>query len=482
MNKAKRTGHPPMDCKAEEVRIVGHYAPPDGSKEGRSALSSMIQERFPHLPTPQPVVPVDAQGLSAFPRLADFYEIRAPIPDALAFVRSYLELEADRWLGPIQVQTDPVVGTSDEGKTICSRFPTFPSPNGNDIRQLPELIHDRDPQCDPPPSFHTLQRYLGAASRGFLGGVGAQDAWSLPGGRGDGVRIADVDLAWAEHVDLAKAEGGLGPKDAADLDRNHGLAVHGILAARNDGSGIDGVAPEAKICRYPIADSCPRNVAHAICRAIRDLEDGDVILLETQYLRVYDDGRGGCCYSPLLPHETAIETYVAIESAVEAGIHVVAAAGNGRTDVSGFMDAGPDSGAILVAAGQPASGERVPRSNFGSRVDLFSWGDFVLSTALPETCEIHSPWNVPGKPSRCYDWFHDTSAASAIVAGVVACLSGILKQRQVCLRPSEMRSLLVSTGYEKSGTKREEIGVHPDLRAACLALQRQGVLPDGWLL
>jgi hypothetical protein len=76
--------------------------------------------------------------------------------------------------------------------------------------QLPVLLNRMTAAPTPPPaltpSFTDRQGYLGPAPAG----VDAWFAWSQPGGRGDGVRVIDIEGGWRfSHEDLAQNQGGL---------------------------------------------------------------------------------------------------------------------------------------------------------------------------------------------------------------------------------------------------------------------------------
>jgi hypothetical protein len=67
--------------------------------------------------------------------------------------------------------------------------------------------------------------------------------------------------------------------------------------------------------------------------------------------------------------------------------------------------------------------------------------------------------------------FGGTSSAAAMVAGAVAVLQSIAKERGIGpLSPADVRRLLIATGTPQSGDSSEKIGPRPNLRAAIEAL------------
>ena len=135
-----------------------------------------------------------------------------------------------------------------------------------------------------------------------------------------------------------------------------------------------------------------------------------------------------------------------------------------------------DSGAILVAGTAPGTygspetpavpNTRHPSSNYGSRVDCHGPASFVWTTTfVPSEVEGGSPQLYTGS-------FNGTSSASAVVAGVVLVMQGIVERAGLPrLPPSKVRHLLRMRGLgtEPGGGASEKIGVQPDLRKLILA-------------
>ena len=219
--------------------------------------------------------------------------------------------------------------------------------------------------ADGPRDLSAMQGYLDPSPLG----MDARYAWTLPGGRGENVRIVDVEYNWnLNHNDLAAAAAnlfvyvkGVNPISDAEQDQgnwNHGTAVIGILVAANDGVGITGIAPGARLGLInPLTDNTRPDVAAAIRRAVASMEAGDLILLELQ-------SPSGPHFDPfpghgLLPIEYEPDIYAAIKSATSQGVIVIESAGNGFENLdhaiyNGVFDRDQrDSGAIFVGAGLP---------------------------------------------------------------------------------------------------------------------------------
>lgn len=331
-----------------------------------------------------------------------------------------------------------------------------------------------------PQELEAFQGYLEAAPMG----MDVRHAWSFPGGRGENVKIIDIEYNWnIEHNDLLDATSDLlihvrGTDPSPEQNVNHGTAVLGELVAADDGIGITGIANKAKIGLInPLISSSTQDVASAIRRAIGRLEAGDVIVLELQSTNgprfEAQTGRG------MAPIEIEPPVFDAVRDATNAGIIVVESAANGFEDLDHpaylglFNRAQRDSGAIIVGAGWPEGGvygpgpdlTRVPECNYGSRVDVQGWGRFVTTCGYGDIRHEQGPNN----------WytidFGATSSATAMVAGACAILQSIVKERgRPPLSPRDLRRLLVSTGTLQQGDLSEHIGPRPNLLAAIAAL------------
>ena len=320
-------------------------------------------------------------------------------------------------------------------------------------------------------------------------------AWTVPGGKGENVKIIDIELNWnLNHSDLIVAASdafilvkGIDrlPDDVqnqANID--HGTAVLGELVAADDGIGVTGIAHRARLGLVnPLTNGTTPDVEGAIRRAAANLEPGDVILLELSVAGPRFDPFGG---KGLVPVEFEPGVFAAIKEATSNGIIVVESAGNGFEDLDhpayggAFNRINRDSGAIIVGAGRPEGGiygsgpdrTRTEESNFGSRVDLQGWGRFVTTSGYGPLREEQGPNNL-----YTID-FGATSAAAAMVAGAAAVLQSIVKERgRPPLTADQMRVLLVSTGTPQAGNLAQHIGPRPDLRAAIEGLDSAGADP-----
>jgi subtilisin family serine protease len=360
-------------------------------------------------------------------------------------------------------------------------------------------------QPSPTPDFTPRQGYLAPAPVG----IDAKYAWTVRGGRGAGVRIIDCEWSWNfTHEDLASHCGGaaVGTPDAAE-DDNHGTSVIGAIIGNDNGFGVTGVAPDATLSTACFGSDWSDKPTSAIIMQAADLlSAGDILLLEIHRPGPRWDQDPNSEFG-FIPIEWWPDDFQAIAYATSKGIIVVEPAGNGFQNLDDalyatplsdfpanwknpFAPGGPDSGAIVVGAGNPPAGvhnrtvdtlgfnetyvdrARCSFSNYGSRVDCQGWGFEVTTLGggdlQPGGQNATAP---PTDRNRLYtDVFAGTSSASPIVVGAAACVQGaLLAASRPALTPSAMRQLLRTTGSpQQSAPDRqadERIGTRPDLRA-----------------
>ncbi len=188
---------------------------------------------------------------------------------------------------------------------------------------------------------------------------------------GDGVRIAVLDTGVDyTHPDLdANYRGGYDfiGQDADPMDDNgHGTHCAGIIAAEDDGSGIIGVAPRAEIYAVKVLDSSGGGHISDVVAGIEWAIENDIQIISMSL--------GGNSDSYALRS--------ACDAAYDAGILIVAAAGNdGR--YSGYGDtvdypARYDS--VVAVAATDQSDRRASWSSTGPDVEIAAPGVGVYST------------------------------------------------------------------------------------------------------
>jgi hypothetical protein len=158
------------------------------------------------------------------------------------------------------------------------------------------------------------------------------------------------------------------------------------------------------------------------------------------------------------------------QTASNAGITIVAAAGNGNQNLdapfyASYMNRG-DSGAIIVGAGSPnAAHNKLSFSTYGSRVDLQGWGSGVYTSGYGNVVMIGNDFN------QGYTNFSGTSSATPLVGACVVLLqSYYFEQTGLYLTPYELRDILKETGIPQGSGG--NIGPMPDMHAAIAYLNQ----------
>ena len=331
--------------------------------------------------------------------------------------------------------------------------------------------------------FTSRQSYLDAAPAG----VNARSAWTTAGGDGAGMEVMVVGGAWRlEHEDLHGDAAGViaGTQIDALSFRNHGTAMLGVVRADRNSFGVTGVAPA---CRARQVATFGLGTAAAINAAADALPVGGILLVEWQRPGPGATGVGSAGFIAL---EWWPDDFAAIKAATTKGVIVVAPAGNGGVSLDDprynqpapgfpptwrnpFDRTQADSGSIIVGAGAPppnthgrdhgAARSRLAFSNYGLCVDAQGWGAEVTTLGYGDL--------QGGDESIWYtDVFGGTSAAAAIVAGVVTSLQGVNLNgaKRAPLTPADARhDLRVSGSPQQDGANpsTQRIGSLPELPA-----------------
>jgi hypothetical protein len=310
------------------------------------------------------------------------------------------------------------------------------------------------------PDFRHLQDYIRSPDEKrhgyYMGGVNRASVNQYPGNDGSNIALVSMEnTPWnPQHVNLPDVSFYEGDKTYySDLD--HDTASVGIMAAKDIGTGIKGLAWNT---RLGYAKWQVNNLYNMIPR----LRAGDVVQIGMQ------TGGGevaGCKSSCYVPQENSQAYFDVIKALTDKGVHVIEAAGNGNINLnhSGFngkFDVKKrDSGAIIAGAFCARDGKKASFSTYGTRVTSSSWGCWdVVTTGYGG---LHNAQN-----AQYTDTFSGTSSANPIIAGVVASLSGIARAEGITVTPAKMRAILQQTGTSLASDDSSRIGTHPDMAKA----------------
>lgn len=273
--------------------------------------------------------------------------------------------------------------------------------------------------------------------------------------RGSGAVVAVIDTGIdLDHPDLIgnihslrRDCTGTNTTGVGDDDQGHGTHVAGTIAAVDNGIGVIGVAPAAKVVPVKVLKANGSGSwADVICGI-------DYVAQNSGTINVANLSLGGAGSSKGCANGDALEQ--AVCNAVGKGVTVVAAAGNDSKDAAGFVPAAYPA-AITVSAFSDRDGTSTnvgcsgmgpwktcdevfaSFSNYGSIVDVLAPGVSINSTLM----------------GGGYGTKSGTSMAAPHVAGVAA----LAIASKVATTPEGIDALLKKTGECPDGSQAAESG------------------------
>ncbi|MDO9377969.1 MAG: S8 family serine peptidase [Nocardioidaceae bacterium] len=312
-------------------------------------------------------------------------------------------------------------------------------------------------------------------------------------GKGITVAVIDTGIARVEGLD-APGKVVNGPDLSFDGQRagtryadgfGHGTHMAGIIAGRDASStGFTGVAPDAQLLNMKVgaADGAadPSQVIAALDWVVAHRRDRGM------NVRVVNLAYGTQSVQPWQVDPLAR----AVENAWNAGIVVVAAAGNDGLDAPSLLMPAVDPHVLAVGAvdhvGTASTADDVVAdfSNGGSatrRPDVIAPGRSIVSLRVPGSYidTFHPEGRVAGDATGRFFRGSGTSQATAVTAGEVA----LLLQARPSLTPDQVKALLRATADPLVNSRPEMgAGVTDVVRAMntlLLGLRLGSSLPDG---
>jgi len=264
------------------------------------------------------------------------------------------------------------------------------------LRHYSDVVYPNDPYFDDQWGLHNTGQTGGLADAD----IDAPEAWGLSRGDSDvilAVIDSGVDLDHPEFAGRLTAGWDFYNNDASpDDDNGHGTHVAGIAAAAGDnGSGVAGVAWNVRIMPIKVLNSAGNGYYSDMIEGIDWAVDHGA--------NVINMSLGGV--EPSQPMQTAVT------AAYNAGVLIVAAAGNCRTGcfVGSKYYVNPTNypaalDHTLGVAATTSTDVYSSFSNYGFYVDVAAPGSDILSTY----------------PDKSYDVMSGTSMATPFVAGLAA--------------------------------------------------------------
>lgn len=296
-----------------------------------------------------------------------------------------------------------------------------------------------------------------------LSNMNVQQAWAQTSGKGVTIGIADTGDTWHPDLNPNKVVGYDFVSPGYDRDSNygrdansidpgvlttaanwHGTHVAGLAAAAgNNGQGMVGVAPEAKISSARVMGTGASGYVSDFADGITWLSGGTVPGVPrnpnpSQVVNFSAAWPSAVCPSDLK---------AAIDGAHARNVPVVVAAGNTAADTR-FQSPANCLGAIVVGA-TTSWNAMTSYSNWGVMIDVVAPGGTVGS-------DIWSTWNTGfnAPANATYGPMNGTSMAAPQVAGVVA----LMKEKNPNMTVEQIRSTLVNTGTPLAGYRKVNAG------------------------
>jgi subtilisin family serine protease len=311
------------------------------------------------------------------------------------------------------------------------------------------------------PDFMVNQTYIGPNP-----GLNMQYAWDL-GLKGGGIRVRDVEYGFNKnHEDLNEVNAFLAlgmtvSSDATATYTEHGTAVVGIIIAGDDDYGMTGLAHEAsEVILFPEWQEIGYSRINAVNQSIQNSTAGDIIIYEMQ-----EDGPTSSL-TDFVPAEYNSVIWDLTKAASDAGIVIVAAAGNGNQNLNGtlyesYMNRG-NSGAIIVGGGlSNLTHNKISYSTHGARVDVQGWSQNVFA------CGYGSLIMINGDINQGYVNFSGTSSATPMVAACAIVLQSYHHSLTGnYLTGPQLRTILKETGIPQGNPSAGNIGPFPNMETA----------------
>lgn len=294
---------------------------------------------------------------------------------------------------------------------------------------------------DPRVAYVTADRTVHTEAQTLPTGINRIDGELSSTVSGNGSGSVNVDVAVIDtgistsHPDLNVVGGRVCNGSTFNDQNGHGSHVAGIIAARDNGSGVVGVAPGARLWAVRVLNASGSGTFSQIICGV------DWVTAHASTIEVANMSLGGSGFDPGTGCSTGDALHDAICRSVRAGVTYVVAAGNNNANAANTVPAAYNE-VITVSAladfnGLPGGGAaptcrsdvddtRANFSNFGADIDLIAPGVCILSTYK----------------GTGFATLSGTSMASPHVAGAAA----LYKSTHPTATPSQVKSALQSAG------------------------------------
>lgn len=247
----------------------------------------------------------------------------------------------------------------------------------------------------------------------------------------------DEDIPVVERI--AISEGEVTDNVLFDDTTGHGTGLAGIIGAQNNGSGIRGINPDAQIYSIQILDENNQTTLSNLVAAIYKAQELDCQIINMSL--------GTSANSRVL--------YEAVRSAYDAGILMVAAAGNAKGKAVEYPAAYEE---VLAVGSTDTTGNKVENSCDGEEIEILAPGSQIPTSGLFGGVSV-----VEG-----------TSIAAAQVAGAASLIWSMDTGKSAGF----VRSLLVNTAQEVEDKGSSQAGLLDISNAAAHFEELEGIYTE----
>jgi hypothetical protein len=181
-----------------------------------------------------------------------------------------------------------------------------------------------------------------------------------------GIQLNHPDL----NVDVTRSRSFLSSTTSPDDQFGHGTQVAGILAAKNNGFGVVGVAAGAKVVSLRVMDAAGSGTISSVISALN---------------YVAQNGKAGDVVNLSLGASPSTTLDNAVKAVANLGIFVTIAAGNSNANAANYSPARVNHTNVFTISGMRPDGTFMGISNWGTPVDYCAPGTGLTSTRIGST-------------------------------------------------------------------------------------------------
>lgn len=320
-----------------------------------------------------------------------------------------------------------------------------------------------------PQQWHLKNEGLNGSKPGA--DIDAESAWLIT--KGAGVKVAVIDTGFdINHPDINYYSSGYDSVSQVDnasaplqSSENHGTAVSGIIAGKDDRLGITGVAPEAQIIPIRlITDDGMVPKSRVILAHRKAVELGAQIINNSWGTTDPTLPSGQILEISQLERDLYKELYT--EANGGKGVLIVFASGNkGANNFNGSPEARQED--VLAVGATDNTDRRASYSNYGDELDIVApGGNASFGIVTTDRTDIAVKKNdkikkyilgyAKGETTTTFD---GTSAAAPVVSGVAALALSINPN----LSAKDLRTILLQSAVKLDGYSFDENGKNKEL-------------------